>query len=460
MTYCSNCGANIELGTLYCSNCGLRAEIPVQKSSPPKKYVEVPRYASNYDRVHRSHGPIHHGHVRKSKAGKIMAIVLIVLIVASGVSLLTSSHQCDIQEDRSYTYAPDVIPAELGFSFDVSSAEVVFQFNSTPMEEIIMIDAQFDFSFRGSEDSILEEVYDIMWDTSETSVLFGVYQTDWFNWAMWDQSIIIVTLRTDVVYDLDIDTGSGSVSVDVPKGVDFTHLGINSGSGSIHLKMNGSSSIANDLSIDVGSGGIQASIKDTVIQNGFYADTGSGSLYLALDGVNLSSGLDLNTGSGNIDLSIVHSLLSNGIVSDTGSGTVSFELINTTLGGDFDVDIGSGGFNLYSKDITLLRNINWDFDGASGSINIDIQQHHSLGGLITGNIETGSGRIIVNLDMNSTIVPSNWDCDVGSGDISFDLENSVGYYYGDEILTSQSFDGTSGFNLYLDTGSGGISIYS
>jgi len=108
----------------------------------------------------------------------------------------------------------------------------------------------------------------------------------------------------------------------------------------------------------------------------------------------------------------------------------------------------------------LLNDIFWNIDGGSGHINIDITQHKSLGGLITGNIETGSGGVSVNLDMNSTIVPSNWECDVGSGDISFDLENPVGYYYTDESLTSQGFDGTSGFDLFIETGSGGITIYN
>ena len=75
---------------------------------------------------------------------------------------------------------------------------------------------------------------------------------------MWDQSVILVTLRTDIVYDLDIKTGSGSVLVNVPEGVDFYNLDINTGSGGIDLDLNGSSNIANDLNLDTGSGSIES----------------------------------------------------------------------------------------------------------------------------------------------------------------------------------------------------------
>ena len=459
MTYCSNCGANNESGTTFCFNCGSGIEIPVQSSPQPERYVEeveVPQHTSNNDgSLNKSTQP---KRVRKHKAGKIFAIVIIFLMVSSVASVLGSSGQFDIQEDRIYTYGSEEIPAELMFTFDVSSAEIVFQFNSSPIDDIIKIEANFDFQALGIEECSLEEFYDIVWETSETSVLFGVYQKEWFHWAMWDQSIITVTLRNDIMYDLDIDTGSGSVSVDVPEGINFSNLDIYTGSGSIYLDLNGSSIITNDINLGTGSGNIHADIKNTTIMNSLEADTGSGSLDLVFDDIDLTNTLYLETGSGNIVVSSINSKFSNGIVSDIGSGSVWYELTNTTLGGDFNVEIGSGGFNLISEDITLLNNINWDIDGASGNINIDIIQHHSLGGLITGDIETGSGGVDVNLDMNSTMVPSNWECDVGSGDVSFNLENSIGYNYIDETLTSQSFDGTSGFDLLLETGSGNIDI--
>ncbi len=457
MTYCSNCGAKIELGILYCSNCGSRAEIPVQPSPQPEKYEEIPQNTSNNGRLNRS---TRHEQIRKHKAGKIIALVIIVLMICSGVSFLASSVQYEIQADRTYTYESEKIPVDLTFKFDVSSAEIVYQFNSSPIDDIIKIEANFDFEVRGIEELSLEEFYDIVWETSESSVLFGVYQKEWFHWAMWDQSIITVTLRNDIVYDLDIDTGSGSISVDVPEGVNFSNLDIYTGSGSVYLDLNGNSNISNDLNLGTGSGNIHVDIKNTKIKNSLKAYTGSGSLDLVFDDVDLSNTLNLETGSGNMEIFIINSKLLNGISSDTGSGSVWYELTNTTLGGDFDVDIGSGGFTLISEDISLLNNINWDIDGGSGNVNIDIIQHHSLGGLITGDIETGSGGVTVNLDMNYILVPSNWECDVGSGDISFDLENTVGYIYTDETLTSQSFDDTSGFDLFLETGSGCITIYN
>ena len=163
MTYCSNCGAKIELGILYCSNCGSRAEIPVQPSPQPEKYEEIPQNTSNNGRLNRS---TRHEQIRKHKAGKIIALVIIVLMICSGVSFLASSVQYEIQADRTYTYESEKIPVDLTFKFDVSSAEIVYQFNSSPIDDIIKIEANFDFEVRGIEELSLEEFYDIVWETS------------------------------------------------------------------------------------------------------------------------------------------------------------------------------------------------------------------------------------------------------------------------------------------------------
>jgi hypothetical protein len=447
----------MEPGTEYCSHCGSRVENLAESNPQPEKNVEEPQYTPNNS---ISNNSTHFRRNRKRKLGKSIALIIIVSMVLSGGSLYAFANSYDIQEERSYTYESEEIPSELAFIFDVSSAEIVFQFNSTPIDDIVKIDAIFDFTIHGFEELSLEEIYDIVWETSEFSVLFGIYRNNWFHWTTGNQNVITVTLRTDIVYDLDIDSGSGSVFVNVSEGEDFNNVDISTGSGSIDLNLNGNSNIANDLHLDTGSGSIHVNIKNTTIKNSFEADTGSGSLELILDDVDLSNTLNLETGSGGMEIYIANSKLLNGILSDTGSGSVGYELINTTLGGYFDVEIGSGGFNLISEDIFLENDIFWNIDGGSGHINIDITQHHSLGGLITGNIETGSGEVSVNLDMNSIIVPSNWECDVGSGDIAFDLENPIGYNYTDESLTSQSFDGTSGFDLFIETGSGGITIYN
>ncbi|QEE16769.1 DUF4097 family beta strand repeat-containing protein [Promethearchaeum syntrophicum] len=480
MSYCFNCGENIEPGTEYCSHCGSRLENIEESSPQPEKYVEKPHYTPN-DGI--SNNSAHSGRIRKRKLGKSIALLLIVTMVLSGGSLFAFANSYEIQAERSYTYESEEIPSELGFIFDVSSAEIVFQFNSTPIDDIVKIDANFNFTIHGFEESSLEEIYDIVWETSESSVLFGIYRDDWFHWTMWDQSVITVTLRTDIVYDLDIDTGSGSVLVNVPEGEDFKNLDIftgsgcidvningssniandlhlNTGSGNIDLDINSGSSIANDLNLDTGSGRIHVDIENSSIDNSFVADTGSGSMEIILNDVDLSNSLILETGSGGMDIYIANSKLSNGIYSDTGSGGVDYRIINTTLGGNLDVQIGSGGFNLISVDLFLENDVFWNIDGGSGHINVELTQHDPLGGLITGNIDTGSGGVSIILDINSTIIPSNWECDVGSGDILFDLENPTGYIYTDESLTSQSFDGTLGFDLFIETGSGSITIYN
>jgi hypothetical protein len=90
----------------------------------------VPRYASKQDRIHRSPGSVKHGHIHKSKSGKIVALVFIVLLISSASFFLSSSHKSHILEDRNYIYGPTEIPVKLTATFDISSAAIIFQFNS------------------------------------------------------------------------------------------------------------------------------------------------------------------------------------------------------------------------------------------------------------------------------------------------------------------------------------------
>ena len=168
MTYCSNCGANNESGTIYCFNCGSKVEILVQSSSQPERYVEeveIPQHTSNNGCLNKSTQP---KRIRKHKAVKIFAMIIIALMVSRGVFALAHSNQYEIQEDRTYFYESEVIPAELAFTLDVSSAEIVYQFNSSPIDDIIKIEANFDFQAHGVEECSLEEFYDIVWETSES----------------------------------------------------------------------------------------------------------------------------------------------------------------------------------------------------------------------------------------------------------------------------------------------------
>ena len=178
---------------------------------------------------------------------------------------------------------------------------------------------------------------------------------------------------------LQVNTGSGEISVEEVRGSAKLHTG----SGSIRAR-----DLGRDSRMETGSGSVRA---DSVAAP-MYASTGSGSIQADLTG---SGDVDVHTGSGGIDLRGVNG----GLRARTGSGHLG---VDGTVKGPWQLHTGSGNVRMAVGSNT---GFNLNVHTGSGSIHSDMPitvqgtfGKHELKGTVRGGgpeveVSTGSGDV-------------------------------------------------------------------
>lgn len=225
----------------------------------------------------------------------------------------------------------------------------------------------------------------------------------------------------NVESNLNLDTGSGSVSVTGSKG----SLRADTGSGRVTI-----SGQVGRIVADTGSGSVTISDSEGDVS----ADTGSGSVTIS----NVTGNVKADTGSGSVDLTDV---MASEISADTGSGTVSLE--NVT--GSLHVDTGSGG--LHARNFFAGETVN--VDTGSGSIRVE----GNLGQVRKLRLDAGSGGVRVR---TAQLPDMTLRVETGSGGINIDLPGMTDVRRGDDWFEARIGNGSG--DGEIDTGSGSVTF--
>ena len=179
-------------------------------------------------------------------------------------------------------------------------------------------------------------------------------------------SNLVGDIKADkVVGNLDLDTGSGAVTVSNGQG----RVDADTGSGEVMV-----SDHAGDVDADTGSGDVELQR----VKGDVSADTGSGEVTLRKV---TAARIEIDTGSGGIEIEDS----SGSLEADTGSGGVRTR--NFTAGERIEIDTGSGGARIQG-DLGAVRDLS--IDTGSGGVTLDsttpfdLRLHVSVG---SGNVD-------------------------------------------------------------------------
>jgi hypothetical protein len=176
----------------------------------------------------------------------------------------------------------------------------------------------------------------------------------WFDPSHWFKSYnitVLITLRTDVVYDITALASTGSIEMEVADEVILDGLSLTSSTGSIDLKTLGDNTFMGDVILDTSTGEIKSYATKTNFSMGFQASTSTGSLIL-----NYTS-----------------CIMGDNLIGTVSTGNVNFKSYNM----------------VYSKDINL------NLASSTGKIDVDLYQYISMGANVSGIWETSTGNVDV-----------------------------------------------------------------
>ncbi len=297
--------------------------------------------------------------MKKLKNYKIALIVISALIVGGGIGFVVTGFASagSIDDSFSFQYEPSSPEPIEELSINADIGNIIVKYNTTETSYFAEIDVDLKIAglFMFGKNYLDFFNPSIEW-WAESSGIFNleVLPDVWFDPSHWFKSYeitITVTLRTDVIYDIDATTANGATEMSVPDEVILNGTSLTSSTGTVKLTTLGNNKFQGKVGLQTSTGNVDLFTKNTNFTHGFEAFTATGSLLLNY--TNCIMGADLT-----------------GVVS---TGNVIFKSYNM----------------YYSKDIDL------NLQTSTGFIDAEIYQYTNMGANVTGNVHTSTGNIDV-----------------------------------------------------------------
>jgi hypothetical protein len=362
--------------------------------------------------------------VKKLRNYKIALIVISALIVGGGIGFIvtgvTTAGSIDVSFNFQYEpSSPDPIE-DLSLNADIGKIIVKYNTTATPYF------AEFDVNLKVAGLFMSGKTYLDFFNPStewwaESSGIFDlkVLPDVWFDPSHWFKSyeiIITVTLRTDVIYDIDATT-------------------------------------------DIGA--IEMSVLDEVILNGTSLTSSTGSVKLTTLGNNEFQGkVGLQTSTGSVDLFAKNTNFTHGFGATTSTGTLLLNYTNCIMGDDLIGIVSTGSVTLKSHNMYYSKEIDLKLQTSTGSIDAEIYQHIDMGANVIGSMKSSTGSIEVLYRDSLANTGVKFTSSIGVGSINYTPHDSMeitGVL--DNIYSSYNYGiATYKYTFALTTSTGSIDV--
>jgi hypothetical protein len=324
--------------------------------------------------------------------------------------------QSEYRETFTYYYTPEDTQDTVNFDAYASVSQIKIQYNTSNTDQAIK--AEMRFQFRGplvEGQSYTEYYKPIVWENATDNVRFSLeskpdswsFPTNWFGNR---NSTLILTLRTDIEYNLNSTADVGSITFIGAPNNRFNALNLKSTTGSINVNLKDNTIIQGDALFKATTGSIDLFASNTDFEQGLTAESTTG-------------GINLNFTSCNFGGNI-HGVLT--------TGSIDYKSYNA----------------YYSKDIDLT------LETTTGSVDMDIFQYNEMGANISSTITTSTGGISINYKDNSAEVGAYFEGVADLGDVNYPGDGN-GFikagtaYFSEDYPTKYNYE----FSMSTDTGS-------
>jgi hypothetical protein len=353
----------------------------------------------------------------------IILIFIAALIVGGGLGFIITGVATSgtIEESFSFYYegTPSTIE-DLNLNCDIGRIDIQYNTSATQYLVEVNVDLKVSGLFVAGRKYVNYFTPASEWwenTTSPTSFDLKVVPGAWFDPSHWFSSYdieVVITLRTDVVYNLEATTGTGAIELNSAENVTLDGITMNSGTGKVSLNF----------------------LNNTMIQ----------------------AAVDIETGTGDISLYGMGTNFTQGVATDAGTGAIDLNFTKSIMGGNILANTGTGGITLKTYYMEFTSNSNWNIDTGTGKITLVINQDSGMGANITGTLNTGTGGIEITYTDTSSLVGASFYGNTGTG--SFTRIDSGGFedplnnpFDSDDFNTS-----TYNYDFDLETGTGNIRV--
>jgi len=346
----------------------------------------------------------------------IVAACIVTGGTAFGVVIATTWGEYEYAD--SYYYKPGApLPIErLNLICDIGKINV--KYNTTPTDYYVQVDLDIKIVGGFVEGKIFSDFfYPIEWVNISTPISFELdaKANPVFIFGLSHRITLNVTLRTDVVYNINAFSSTGAINMNVPDNIIINNTSLSTSTGSLVLN----------------------SAKNTTFQGTLGISTSTGSINIYAKQANFTHGLTAYTSTGSLILNF-----SQCIIGDNLKGTVS-----------------TGSITVKSYNMRYVKDCNWNIHTNTGSIDIEILQYIEMNANITGTIGTSTGSVDVKYDDSLSSIGSRFTCSVSTGSIIYTPLGTGGMSKVGGVISSGDYgDATNKYTFGVSTSTGSIEL--
>jgi len=350
----------------------------------------------------------------------ILIVVAAVLVASAGVfGIVVFVTWGDYEYSDTFYYKPGSPSLIEVLNIECDTATINIKYNKTPTDFYAKIDLDLKVSGAYVEGKSYSDFFKpYLWDnTTNSPVTFDIDNkpSTWFIFGLSHRSTLNVTLRTDVIYEIDASSATGAIIMDVPEGSTLDKITLHTSTGSVRLN----------------------SALNTTFQ----------------DEVRLS------TSTGSVKTYATKTSFTKGLITSTSTGSLTLNFTSCIFGDDLSGVVSTGSITLKSYNMKYTQDCDWDIETSTGSINAEILQFNEMGANVNCSLISSTGNIDILYKDDQINVGARFTSSTSTGSISYTDTNPTGFHQVGNSFTSLDYStGLSKYRISLIISTGNIVV--
>jgi len=323
------------------------------------------------------------------RSHKIVLIVVAACLVTGGTAagVLVFATWGALDYENSYYYNPSIPSPIERININCDIGAVIINYNKTPTDYYAQVDLDIHIEgilVKGS--SLSDFFYPVVWDNTTsgvTSFTLDAKATTWLIFGFLQQITVNLTLRTDVIYDINTLTTTGTIYMDVPDNIILNNTQLSTITGAISLEAEENTKFQGDVGLS----------------------TTTGTVVLYATQVNFTQNLVAIITTGNMVLNFSKCVIGEDLIGTVTTGSITFSSYNME----------------YTEDHI------WSLGTTTGSIFATILQYSDMKANVTGSMVVITGNIDIYYRDNLASVGAQFTCSITTGSNSYIPIGSGGF---------------------------------
>ncbi len=355
----------------------------------------------------------------KRKTNIVLMIVAACIVTggtAFGVVIATTWGEYEYA--AYYYYKPSIPSSVEKFNLNSDIGQINIKYNATPTDYYVEVDLDIKVVGGFVEGKAFSDFFHpIEWVNSSSPISFELdaKANPVFIFGLSHRIIIDVTLRTDVVYDINAFSSTGSIDMNVPDNIIINNTSLGTSTGSLVLN----------------------STKNTTFQGTLGISTSTGSININAKQANFTHGLTAHTSTGSLILNFSQCIIGDNLIGIVSTGSIAVSSYN----------------------MRYVKDCNWNIHTNTGSIDIEILQYIEMNASINGTIGSSTGSIDIVYDDSLSSVGAEFTCSVSTGSIFYNPLGSGGMSKVSGVISSNDYNGAiNKYTFGVSTSTGSIKV--